>query len=73
MKILIVSLLMASSFAKDDDLKLKCEYHGGDSYMARQVTRCENSEVICYALNAGRGGGISCKFKEQKDTNENSN
>ena len=64
MKKFLFGLLLANSFT--------CEYLGDG------IKRCENKEAICYIYDtdaafftkSGRGSGISCKFKDKKDTAE---
>ena len=61
--ILILFCFIACT-ATANDLKMECS-----KSLSKRLYRCENLEVICYKFSGYKVGGLSCKWKGEKNEN----
>jgi hypothetical protein len=80
MKIIIVLLILSSCKIRhsekfNEELLVKQEISDKTTDIVcvikgENFSRCENDEVTCYTYTYGQSGGVSCKFKTKKLSNE---
>jgi hypothetical protein len=73
MKLIIIASLLVfvgckskTPEQKAEQLRIETEFGLTCAYVGKDLTRCENHEVICYRGRGVETIAVSCNFKEQR-------